>query len=169
MHSRLHGGLARSTFVFAAFCTSILIGCGDGGGGHSLVSDSAGVTIVENFEPVWSTDDAWHLSEAPLVDIGVVDGDPNYQLYRVTSSARFADGTIVLANSGTQEVRWYDRDGQYICSAGGEGGGPGEFQALYRIAISGDSTFAFDTRSSRITVFDRPGAMVRSVSFENPP
>jgi hypothetical protein len=44
--------------------------------------DSAGIHIVENTAPAWSEGDAWRLSEQPLVDIGGLEGDPDYELYR---------------------------------------------------------------------------------------
>ncbi|NIM51888.1 MAG: hypothetical protein GTN78_05300 [Gemmatimonadales bacterium] len=131
--------------------------------------DSAGVRVVENYEPAWGPGDAWRLSETPTVDIGAAEGDPNYELFGARSSVRLTDGTIVVANTGTQELRWYDASGTYLRTIGGKGGGPGEFEGLDRIArLSGDSIVAYDTESNRVSVFGPAGGLGRSAPLEGP-
>ncbi|MCH7716498.1 MAG: hypothetical protein IH876_10235 [Gemmatimonadetes bacterium] len=94
-----------------------------------VVRDSAGVRIVENVEPQWTAETAWRLATEPLVDIGGGDIDEQ-QLFRVSGTLRLSDGRIVVANSGTHELRFYDAEETYLSSLGGEGGGPGEFQGM---------------------------------------
>jgi hypothetical protein len=48
---------------------------------------------------------------------------------------------------------------------GGEGDGPGEFQALRLLeAFTGDSLLTFDQRQRRISVFDSAGTYIRSIT-----
>ena len=49
----------------------------------------------------------WSLSEVPLLEIGVVEGDPVYQLHEAVSSVRLPDGRVAVVNAGSQEIRFY--------------------------------------------------------------
>lgn len=40
------------------------------------VLDSAGIRIVENFEPLWTQTTAWHMGQAPSVSIRAADEIP---------------------------------------------------------------------------------------------
>jgi hypothetical protein len=122
---------------------------------------------VENTAPRWKEGEAWALSAEPTVDIGVVDGAREYQLSRVTDALRLESGQIALANGGSQEIRFFDRSGKYLHSVGGEGGGPGEFQALSWIRASrGDTLVAYDGRQRRLSTFDPQGTFVGSTTLE---
>jgi hypothetical protein len=90
----------------------------------SSARDSAGVTIVENTRPTWQAGDSWLVPETARVTIGVIGGDPAYELFRPRAAFRLSDGRIVIANSGTQELRYYDASGRHVMSVGGRGGGP---------------------------------------------
>lgn len=138
-------------------------------GSHSIVRDSAGVTIVESKLAAWNADEAWTISGEPLLDIGVMDGLAEYQLYRASSAVRLADGRVVIANSGTNELRFYDPEGKHLTSVGRSGEGPGEFQDLQRVWIMpGDSLLAYDFLPSRLSVFSPDGEFIRSQHFSSP-
>ncbi len=128
-----------------------------------LVRDSAGVQIVENAAPRWPEGEGWRLSDRPILEIGVLEGDPEYQLYRVSGAVRLDDGRIVVANSGTSELRFYDPSGAFLISAGREGEGPGEFRGLWQIQeMVGDSLLTYDFRNRRISIFTADGRFARS-------
>ncbi len=132
------------------------------------VRDSAGVRIVENHRPHW--DVAWRTSEEPALTIGRVEGDGDYDLYQVTGALHLAGGTIVVANSATLELRFYDLDGTHLRSVGGGGGGPGEFQSLEWISrFTSDSILALDVLGHRVSVFDSAGRYGRSVRLDPSP
>jgi len=142
-----------------------LAGCGgeDARSSGPLVRDSAGVRILENKGPRWPGATGWRLSQAPVLDIGVLEGDANYQLYRVTDARRLSDGRVVAANSGTNELRFYDAAGRYLSTAGREGGGPGEFQGLFDLwTLAEDSLLTYDFRNHRVSLFNADGEFVRS-------
>jgi hypothetical protein len=137
--------------------------CGDGAERSTLtMSDSAGVTIVESHAPTWGPEEGWRLSAEPLVTIGTVEGADEYQLYRVRSVRRLSDGRIVIANSGTNELRFYDAAGKYLFTRGGEGGGPGEFRSMGDIWMLDDSLYLFDFNQMRITVYSTAGEFGRT-------
>ncbi len=135
----------------------------------ALVRDSAGVQIVESHAPQWDDVTAWRLAGAPLMDIGVETGDPDSELYRVVSALRLDDGRIVIANSGSHQLRFYDSSGGYLGSAGGRGDGPGEFQGIRWLArYSADSLVVYDSRHRRLSFFDSRGRFGRSLTLRAP-
>lgn len=134
----------------------------------STVRDSAGIRIVLNHAPL--TETPWQLSDEPLVTIGTVSGEPVYELFRVRGALLLRTGDIVVANAGTQELRFYGRNGRHQRTAGGEGGGPGEFRTLFWISRVGlDSLVALDFRERRLSYFDAAGRYARSVRLEASP
>lgn len=136
---------------------------------HSVARDSAGVTIVESTLAAWNADEAWTISGEPLLDIGVVDGAAEYQLYRASSAVRLSDGRVVIANSGTNELRFYDPEGKHLATVGRSGEGPGEFRDLQRVWIlPGDSLLAYDFLPSRLSLFSPDGEFIRSQHFASP-
>ncbi len=123
----------------------------------TVVRDSAGVRIVESSGPTLGPGDSTfaRLDSAPVLSIGVEEGEEAYQLHRVTDALRLADGRIAVSNSGTQEIRVYDSTGRYLKSVGRKGSGPGEFAefssaTLYPVA---DSVLALDNGAFRLHLF----------------
>jgi hypothetical protein len=154
---RLHALILLVTTALAA-CSS-----GTGNSSASAGRDSAGIVIVESTSPSWPDGAGWRLTEEPVLEIGALDGALEYQLFRVFDATRLADGRIVVANSGTHELRFYESDGTYIRTAGRQGAGPGEFQGLMLVeSFAGDSLLTYDWRNRRITVFSPGGEFVRS-------
>jgi hypothetical protein len=130
------------------------------------VRDSAGVTVVESAGPRWSGADAWQLTPDPVISIGVLEGESAYELFRVTGAVRLSDGRIVIGTAGTGELRFFDSTGVHLASVGGEGGGPGEFQALGTLMRGPlDTLVAYDMMARRLSVFDPQGGHVRDVSL----
>jgi hypothetical protein len=122
--------------------------------------------IVESTRASWEADGQWAISAEPQLDIGVAEGAAEYQLYRASSAVRLSDGRVVVANGGTNELRFYDRDGSHLMSVGRTGEGPGEFRDLQRVwLLPGDSLLAYDFFPSRLSVFTSSGEFVRSQHF----
>jgi hypothetical protein len=148
----------------------LLASCGgDAAGGSSTFSvrDSAGVQVAESTAPAWGEDEGWRVSAEPTLQIGEAEGAPQYLLSRVGSATRRSDGSIVLANSGSQEIRTYGPDGAYLRSFGREGGGPGEFQRLGGIyLLPGDSILAYDFPARRLSLFSPEGEFVRASTLQ---
>ena len=91
------------------------------------VEDSAGVTIVTNDPPAPDSRLQWRFGAQPSLSIGSVDSGEADQLFRVTDATRLPDGRIVIANSGSNELRVFNADGSHAGTWGGRGEGPGEF------------------------------------------
>ncbi len=153
--------------IVAAALLPALAACGDSGAppaGTAIVRDSAGVTIVESFAPAWDEDDAWQLSAKPLLEIGATDGPPEYLFNRIVGAVRLEDGSIVVANAGSQQIRFYNASGTHQRSIGRSGSGPGEFQSIgWLDRFRGDSLVAHDPQSARATVITRAGEFARAI------
>ena len=106
--------------------------------------DSAGVRIIEAHVPVWTDSTAWRLDPEPLLDLHALGPTDAFLFFRIRGMRRFPDGTIAVANAGSQEIRLFSSLGDHIASVGGQGEGPGEFANLQRIELVGDSVFAMD-------------------------
>jgi hypothetical protein len=147
-------------FILAAMACG---GRRSGDTGGWTVSDSAGIRIAHNQRPAWPASGGWQLSAEPVVRIGGVDAGEPYELYRVTAAQMLSDGRIVVANSGTQELRFYDAAGRYLSRAGGNGEGPGEFRSIIGLQVAaGDTILVYDGSLARITYFDPEGSLART-------
>ncbi len=154
------------TAVSIALCTACGRTSHDPG---VIVRDSAGITIVENLAPVWDGAAGWRVAAAPTMTIGVLEGPEEYQLFRVRSAVRLDDGRIAVANAGSYELRFYDADGRFLTSVGGQGGGPGEFERfmgeIWR--ADGDSLVVYDyLNGMRLSVFAADGRLGRMFRLE---
>ncbi len=132
----------------------------------AAIRDSAGVRIVEY--ATWAPPSMnWTVAAAPLVAIGALEGDEAYQFDRLQSVTRLADGRIVVANGGTQELRVFAPDGRHLSSLGRKGGGPGEFEGLGLVrVVAGDTLVTYDWNLRRLSVFAPDRGFVRSVAIE---
>lgn len=158
MRRRIGAGVA-----FGAGLVAALTACGDGVDSSGFTArDSAGIHIVENAWrsvadlPVCSVD------SVPVIDIGVVEGDPHYQLYRVFDALRVSDGRIAVVNQGSSEIRFFNAQGRYAGAVGREGDGPGEFRGVQAVWQDADSLLAWDDESQRFSVFRLDGSFVRA-------
>ena len=95
--------------------------------GHT-VTDSAGVRTVVNHGPLWGPGEGWRLTPEPLLTLGAVDTPLAQQFHEIRGVTRLRDGTIVVLNSGSGELRAFDHAGRHRWTAGGRGDGPGELR-----------------------------------------
>lgn len=104
------------------------------------------------------------LGSAPILQIGVMEGDERYTFQDVTSVLPLSSGDLLVADGGSGEVTRYTADGTFVRRWGGRGEGPGEFRALSRVyPWAGDSVAALDQQIGRLSVFDADGEFARQV------
>lgn len=142
----------------------LLAACGDSPARTTtatVVRDSAGVAIVEN--PAEAADSlGWRIASRPELDVGG-GATPSNQLFQALAATRLSDGRVVVANSGTHELRFYGPDGRHLLSAGRQGDGPGEFRHLGWVGrLAGDTLAAWDDVQGRLSVFDPRGRFARA-------
>lgn len=133
----------------------------------TVVSDSAGVRITQATQALTEEGEMWTVVPEPRLDIGVQEGEPPYELDRVVGAARLTDGSIIVANGGTGELRLFDGEGRFIRSMGKEGEGPGEFRSLEWIqVIAADTILAIDAAQRRVTAFTPYGDVQWAIPIE---
>jgi hypothetical protein len=134
--------------------------------------DSAGIRIIENASPAWSPTQRWQIGPRPVVSIGLDDGDEPYLLNRVSAALRLGDGQIVIGNSGSSELRFFDRNGKFVRAAGRRGGGPGEFDLRSTLKFCfhpGNDVVAADPALRRAHIFSSSGEYKRTFAFVQVP
>ena len=94
--------------------------------------------------------------DAPILSIGVLGGDPQYELYQIEGAVRLSDGSVVVMVAGELEVRRFDSGGKHVWTKGRRGEGPVEFRlpALLSTCTSDDRIVIHDRMASRITVLN---------------
>ncbi len=126
----------------ALCCAAIVVGActsADRPSTEAVTRDSAGIAIVENVAVSRGTA-AWRFVEPPVVELGVLEGQPAHQFSQVVGATRLSDGRIAVADGGSKELRFFDTNGRHLVSVGGPGEGPGEFRFLYSLdRLPGDT------------------------------
>jgi len=106
----------------------------------------------------------WRLSEEPVLSIGAVLGPESEVFGHVAGVVRLGSGTVVVADRGSADLRYFDRDGELLRRAGGEGRGPREFLAIKEIhRCGGDSIFVLDARKPYLSVWSPEGEFGRTL------
>jgi len=96
--------------VMPTLCAALALGCSASDAVESsdraTVRDSAGVRIVTY--PAGDFSDT--ISPVPLLTIGQ-EGEPDYEFFWLNMVVSLGSGNVVVANSGTHELRFYGSDG----------------------------------------------------------
>ena len=98
-----------------------------------------------------------HLVEE--LSIGVLEGEAELMFGSVQEIAVDADGGIYLFDGQAPALRYFDANGQYVRTLGGEGQGPGEYQdAALGLAVRSDGRLVMrDPRNARLNLYDPDG------------
>lgn len=133
----------------------------------AVMRDSAGVQIVENRDPLWIADTRWTIDSAPSLTIGVEEGDPQREFFRLIDVRRLSDGRVAALNAGTSELRYFSPEGTYLCTSGREGAGPGEFEQMsWMQLLDQDSLLVYSFGAGgRLSLIGPDGKFVRTLSI----
>ena len=130
-------------------------------------TDSAGIPIVESFQPEWEAGQGWTIAAEPELAIGagVTGGDdPNHPPWGfIREVSVLCNGSVVVGDIRTSELMVFDTLGQLAHKFGGKGDGPGEledFGAAYTCA--GDTIIAADLFTYNF--FDSEGRFIRRLA-----
>jgi hypothetical protein len=81
------------------------------------------------------------------------------ELFQVVGGRFLADGSLAVANSGTQEILIFGSNGRLIRRFGRSGEGPGEFQTITSLDLDdAGNLVAYDARLARLSTWTREGA-----------
>lgn len=169
--NRVGHAIARK--VILVYLPIVALGCADAAppGNSAAVEvetpalvDSAGVPVRQHFQ-AWVPAGRWTISAEAIVSIGVEDGDAAYLLNDVQGATILSNGSIVVGDGMSREIRFYDGSGAHLRTIGGRGGGPTEFQYLRFLGSVGDSVFAADPVLRKVIVLGPDGELVRTSRF----
>jgi hypothetical protein len=139
----------------------------------AIRTDSAGVLLVEY--PGLPPMEASRIAIAAEPELVLGDGHafagPDHEFFQIRGGvSQLRDGTLVVANNGSRELRFYGADGRFLRSAGRDGDGPGEFRQLAHLWImAGDTLVVLDRVAGRLQQFSPDGAFVRATSVNTAP
>lgn len=123
-------------------------------------ADSAGVVLVRISGPVEALP-VWELTPTPVAEIS---GDTPPWLGSVGEVEILSDGSLLVEDNQTAELRRFTPAGEEARLLGGPGEGPGEFQNLTELnATAGDTAYAYDRRLYRISRFDPDGTLAATI------
>ena len=104
----------------------------------------------------------WKLDSVPNLDIAASSRDGQMVIGDMAGAVRHGDGTIVVADKGSWNLRYFDDRAKQLRTSGREGDGPGEFRGLSWIGRCGsDTSFVWDLRHRRMSAIDLSGRVGR--------
>ncbi|MDE2677265.1 MAG: 6-bladed beta-propeller [Gemmatimonadota bacterium] len=130
-------------------------------------TDSAGVAILESFQPQWDDGHGWTVALEPELAIGAGpeggDDPDNPPWGRVRGLNVLSNGSLVVGDASTSEVMVFDSTGQFTHRFGGQGEGPGELEDFSTVfACDGDTIIAADVYA--YNYFDSEGRFLRRLA-----
>jgi hypothetical protein len=154
---------ACGSLTLVAYLSGVAACANDAGTTTAVVFDSAGITIAASPVEVFADLPSWQLTEPPQVEIGGLEGETAHQLNQVVDAARLPDGTILIGDAGSRELRLFDSSGKSVRTLGGQGEGPGELPFLRAIAIlPGDTIVASAWPFGLLSRFKLDGTFIGS-------
>lgn len=106
----------------------------------------------------------WRTSGTPTFDSQrAAIGAASAPLLSVSGLTRLGDGTVVVADAGAFNLKFYAPDGRLLRVVGRDGAGPGEYRTPRMLGTCGQKFLhVYDGNLARITVLDLTGRMVDS-------
>lgn len=130
-----------------------------------IVRDSAGIMIVESPAGSEALAPVWEVDPTPIVRIGTIMGNAEYQFGRIDGVTQLSDGRIVALDGQERELRYYSPEGEFLLRAGRSGEGPGEIfpTGTARIfPLPGDTLAVLSLQ--RLTLFSSEGEFLETVT-----
>ena len=129
-----------------------------------IIEEVDGVTVVKNpKEGLWDSKENANVTITQERQIGELDGPEEFLFVNISDVTVNGKGDIYVADSRLNEIRKFNKDGEYLLSLGRKGQGPGEFQSVNIISVnSHDELIAFDSMLRRISIFSDNGELTKT-------
>ena len=114
--------------------------------------------------PLWGDSSLWSIDPEPVLDLTLSGTGPAHEFHRAHSMSQRPDGSLMIADGSSREVRVFSANGEFLGSFGGSGDGPGEFRSLRRIENAGDTMLALGR--GRVTVAAHDLTLVRTFNID---
>ena len=108
------------------------------------------------------------LTLVPELRIGSETQGPEYQFTALNFVAVHADN-VYVGQRGTNDIRVFGHNGVFRRTLGRHGQGPGEFDSIWSMGVSGDSIWLIDVNLRRLTFFTPDGELAGTIPFEPVP
>jgi len=128
------------------------------------IEELDGVTIVKN--PKEGIRDSKENAEFTIIkehQIGQLYGSEEFLFVYIVDATVNSKGDIYVADRGLNEIRKFNKDGEYLLTIGRQGQGPGEFQSIRTTSVnSHDDLIVFDGMLGRISIFSDNGKHIKT-------
>ena len=146
----------RGASLLPLLTAALASACADGAPGPA-----GGSPLEESIRPVWT------LAPEPALLLGSVDGPEETAFGGVASAFTRSDGSLVVIDRETHQIRFFTPAGEHFRTVGGSGSGPGEYESIrHAFPLPGDSLAVFDLPAQRMTILDSAGTYVRSFQHQ---
>jgi len=128
------------------------------------IEEVNGVTLIKNSkEGLWDSKEKANVTIIQELQIGELEGPEEFLFDYVTDVAVNSKGDIYVADRRLNEIRKFNKEGEYFLTLGRKGQGPGEFQSVNIISVnSHDELIAFDSMLGRISIFSDNGELTKT-------
>ncbi|MDE2796535.1 MAG: hypothetical protein OXL34_17100 [Gemmatimonadota bacterium] len=75
-----------------------------------------------------SGDTIWQIEAEPTLVLGLLEGPPEHLFSQIRGATRLSNGTVVVLDGASSQLRAFSPDGTHLWTAGGPGEGPGEMR-----------------------------------------
>lgn len=159
--------ISRAAPVMGAVCCLFVSACGtDAPAGPTFtLRDSAGIAIATNRGDLPVDGGGWRVSAEPTLEIGTMEGDEAYLLFRVWGATRLSDGRIAVANNRAPDIRIFDPEGRHLHTFGRRGEGPEDFDSPVLMGkLPGDTLVVVDRLLRRINLYHPEEGFIRGAT-----
>ena len=131
---------------------------------QGTIEEVDGVTFVRNPEEgLWALREEANVAIAKERQIGELDGPEEFLFVYITDVAVNSKGDFYVADRMLNEVRKFNKDGEYLLTVGRFGQGPGEFQSIQIVCVNNlNELIVFDAGLGRISVFSDSGEFIKT-------
>jgi len=153
------------SIIFPLFILIMLVSCEkQKSEWQGTIEEINGVTIVRNpKEGLWDSKEKANVTIIQERQIGELDGPKEFLFVYISDVAVNSKGDIYVADRRLNEVREFNKDGEYLLSLGRKGQGPGEFQSVKIVSVnSHNELIAFDNMLGRVSIFSENGELIKT-------
>lgn len=105
----------------------------------------------------------WTLSAEPTLVIGE-DGTPAGEFDRVSTALPLPGGEVAVVDAGASEIRVFNGSGAYLRTLGRRGEGPGEFNGISWVQLTGDTLLVYSIAQRRLTLLGLDGTVFSTIT-----
>jgi len=120
-----------------------------------------GVTYVNNPEEgLWDSKEESQITLIEDLKIGEMDGPEEILFVYLRDVAVNTKGDIYVADLKLNEIRKFNKDGEYLMTLGRPGQGPGEFQFLRILSVNSEDDLIVFDGICRVSIFTDSGELL---------